>query len=514
MSRSRCHTIIALKQFIQATRDAGYKSITSALAELVDNSFEAGAQRVDIHFSKSDAGEVKVIIRDDGCGMAPSILRLALQFGGSTRFNSRRGTGRYGMGLPNSSLSQARRVEVFTWRKKKSVWWSYLDIDEIVDGAFTEVPKPKRYPSSLFVNGQDSVTGTVVVWSKCDRIEYKYERNFLANVERTIGQLFRQHLWHGKRIYLCGEPVRPVDPLFMRQGNNLIGATPFGPPLQYDVEVSVLATAKRRAVIRITFVELPIEDWHSLSNTEKRAHGISKKAGVSVVRAGREIDQGWFFMGQKRKENYDDWWRCEVSFEPTLDELFGVTNTKQGIRPTETLLNILTPDVERVAHELNSRVRRRYSAVKANHITSGGQLQASSKDYLLEPPAVIFNIKEIDSVGGVLLPQAMATGRKITIPGLHYRFEHRRMDELCFFTPLLARRELIVQLNEDHPFYECVYSPYVQSSNPNIKGMYKILELVILAAARAEFSLPPTDSQNLLKRMREEWGKALATFLE
>jgi hypothetical protein len=100
------------------------------------------------------------------------------------------------------------------------------------------------------------------------------------------------------------------------------------------------------------------------------------------------------------------------------------------------------------------------------------------------------------------------------IPGLRYRIEHSSMDDLCFFTPLLARRELVVLLNEDHPFYECVYSPYVRSSNPNIKGLYKLLELVILAAARAEISLPSTGSHGLIRTMREEWGKALATFLE
>ncbi len=59
------------------------------------------------------------------------------------------------------------------------------------------------------------------------------------------------------------------------------------------------------------------------------------------MRAGREIDRGWYFMGGKRKENYDDWWRCEISFDPSLDELFGVTHSKQEIRPTEALTSIL-----------------------------------------------------------------------------------------------------------------------------------------------------------------------------
>ena len=86
---------------------------------------------------------------------------------------------------------------------------------------------------------------------------------------------------------------------------------------------------------------LPVEEWCSLSNEEKNAHGISKGAGVSVVRGGREIDCGWYFMGSKRKENYDDWWRCEISFSPELDELFGVTHTKQKIYPNEMLESIL-----------------------------------------------------------------------------------------------------------------------------------------------------------------------------
>jgi hypothetical protein len=514
MKKLESHNIIALDHFIQATRDAGYKSITSALAELVDNSFEAGAQNVDIEFSKSEAGEITVTVGDDGCGMTPSVIRLALQFGGSTRFDSRQGIGRYGMGLPNSSLSQARRVDVFTWRKKKSIWWSYLDIDEIIERNLADVPTPKRYKNSLMKNPRRSETGTIVIWSNCDRIEYKSELKFLADIERELGRLFRKHLWLGKRIYLCGKPIRPVDPLFLRKGANLVGALPFGPPLYYEVEVSKPGVKRQRAAVIVNFVELPIEDWHDLSNEQKRSFGISKRAGVSIVRAGREIDYGWFFMGKKRKENYDDWWRCEISFDPILDELFGVTNTKQGIRPTETLINILSPDIERVAHELNSRVRKRYFSVKANLTTSGGQFQASSRDYLLEPPTRAFYAEKSQSGGRLPLPHIIPGVKRSPVPGLYYRIEHKRMDELSFFTPLLAPRELVVLLNEDHPFYECVYTPYVRSSNPNIKGLYKLLELVILAAARAECSVSPTDSQCLIKRMREEWGKALATFLE
>src|SRR5687768_17421345 len=100
--------LIATREFIQATRDAGYRGPVQALAELVDNALQAGSRRVDVSIGGSGgASEVEVL--DDGCGMDRAALASALQFGGSTRFNDRGGLGRFGMGLPNSSLSQARR---------------------------------------------------------------------------------------------------------------------------------------------------------------------------------------------------------------------------------------------------------------------------------------------------------------------------------------------------------------------------------------------------------------------
>src|SRR6185503_9817521 len=129
-----------LEQFIEATRDSGYKSTASSVAELIDNSLEAGATDIEIYFNESSTRQIQVSVRDNGCGMTPAVLRLALRFGGSTRFNSRQGTGRYGMGLPNSSLSRARRVDVYTWRTPKIVWWSYLDVDEVASGKLSSVP--------------------------------------------------------------------------------------------------------------------------------------------------------------------------------------------------------------------------------------------------------------------------------------------------------------------------------------------------------------------------------------
>ncbi len=100
---------------------------------------------------------LRVSILDDGAGMDEDTLTEALRFGGTTRFNSRRGLGRFGMGLPNASLSQARRVDVFTWQKGEPPIASYLDVDQIVSGALIGYPKADKAGSPAPTKTKKSV---------------------------------------------------------------------------------------------------------------------------------------------------------------------------------------------------------------------------------------------------------------------------------------------------------------------------------------------------------------------
>src|SRR5438132_10217543 len=93
--------------FVLATRETGYRNIASAVSELVDNSIQAGARTIDIILRRNADGNrpAAVAVLDDGSGMTARTLTRALQFGGTDRFNDRQGTGRFGMGLPNASVS-------------------------------------------------------------------------------------------------------------------------------------------------------------------------------------------------------------------------------------------------------------------------------------------------------------------------------------------------------------------------------------------------------------------------
>ena len=46
------HSIVALQEFIQATRDSGYKGTASAVSELIDNSLQASATAIYIYLER------------------------------------------------------------------------------------------------------------------------------------------------------------------------------------------------------------------------------------------------------------------------------------------------------------------------------------------------------------------------------------------------------------------------------------------------------------------------------
>jgi hypothetical protein len=494
---SRC-PVVATQTFIAAIRDSGYKGTSWAVAELLDNALEASATVVDVNVLEApDTNERSVIVTDNGRGMHHALMQVALQFGGSTRFNSRQGLGRYGMGLPCSALSQARRVDLYSWQRPGHVWWTYLDIDEIVEKHLDFVPAARQVPKASLPCKMQSEAGTVVVLSKCDRLEYKRTPALVAKLRYELGRIFRRVLTRRTMLRLNGTPIDAVDPLFIA-GSGLTGARPFGPPLELQVRVPGVSASSN---VTVSFSELPVAAWHSLSNKAKRQHAISKGAGVSIVRAGREIDHGWYFMGDKRRENYDDWWRCQIEFEPLLDELFGVTHTKQRINPTDALNEILTPHIEAAAHALNARVRSTFTALREQLHITGASKRAEHTDALLEPPS------------GLSRAARALSPASLHVRGLRYRIRRKELNEQLFIEPALVRSGCLqLDINVRHAFFEAVYEPMSKRDGESVHAL-RTIELLLLAFARAECTLRNRRDRTAVRRLRQGWSGALAAFL-
>ena len=115
-------------------QENGYKSTVSAISEIADNSIQAEATKVDIIIIRNttrDKDEIEeILIADDGIGMSEAVFNKALQMSSGTRGKAKSGMGKYGQGLPNSSISQTRRVEVYT-RKDGTCLYNYIDLVEM-----------------------------------------------------------------------------------------------------------------------------------------------------------------------------------------------------------------------------------------------------------------------------------------------------------------------------------------------------------------------------------------------
>jgi hypothetical protein len=492
---------VSAANFVLATRDTGYKNTALAVAEFVDNSIEAGASSVavDVITGTDALHPTELLITDDGTGMDANTLASALTFGGSSHFGDRLSLGRYGMGLPNAALSRGRRLEVYTWQGPE-ILMARLDVDEIVATGRRTLPPVEEIPGSGVV--PPTPHGTVVRVMRCDRLEYKRVSTLVARLREDLGRIYRRFLASGLNLRVNGEALTAIDPVFLQPSAKFVGGRQFGDTLTYQ-----LRGEGGSGVVEVRFSELPIERWHNLSSEDKRSIGVTNAPCVSIMRADREIDRGWYFMGAKRRQNYDDWWRCDVSFDPSLDELFGITHAKQAISPSEELLRVLVPDLEPIARALNNRVRDQFELVKVATPLGAAEEQAARAETALPAlprrrEAIPEELKELIRN----LPARESTSR------LPYQIVVSELPTTLAFEVVLRRHQLVVVFNARHPLYRDLYGPLALSDAEKDRDVAKRVALAILAAARAEVTARRQNGRAEIRQFRQTWADVLATF--
>jgi hypothetical protein len=209
-------------------------------------------------------------------------------------------------------------------------------------------------------------------------------------------------------------------------------------------------------------------------------------------------------MGRKRRENYDDWWRCEVHYEPVLDEWFGLTHTKQRIRPTVALEEIITPEIEAVARTLNARVRAAFARLKTDSRISPSERRARAGDVLINPPSLFLDR---------LNSRSARRAQTQKLVGLQYNLIQKPLKSTAMFEAVIRGNTVDVQLNTRHAFYEEVYQRIKkQKSLPSCDAL-TLVELLILAYSRAELSVSSETASRYAAKLRFAWGEVLTSFL-
>ena len=107
---------------IKSIAEQGY-SLETALADLIDNSISALANKIEVLTDVSSKECLKMFIVDNGNGMTEKELIQNLQFPSSSVEKKRKETdlGRFGLGLKTASFAQTRKFTVIS-RKKGEVY--------------------------------------------------------------------------------------------------------------------------------------------------------------------------------------------------------------------------------------------------------------------------------------------------------------------------------------------------------------------------------------------------------
>lgn len=360
------------RRLIGSLRDIGY-DLSSALADLVDNSLTAGATRVevDMRFAGVDSW---IRVADNGAGMTRSELDEALRFGTRREYRSD-DLGRYGLGLKLATLSQCRLLTVAsrgTPNGRLSVAQWDLQHVEITDR--WEILRPSAASmDSLVTEPLANSTGTVVFMDELDRV-LRYASPDGTRAEQAFvraSQEIEAHLGMVFHRFLAGEAVRPRPFSIHLNGRRIEAWDPFSrdepATLAIPPRTLHLETDDGRVGVEVRPYILPVEAAFSSPTNHQLAGGPrrwNRQQGLYIYRNDRLIQSGgWSRL--RTPDEHTKLARVSIDFPAVLDGYFALNVAKSQARIPSALRDDLNQIVSGVA-QLAQRAYRSSSAAGAH----------------------------------------------------------------------------------------------------------------------------------------------------
>lgn len=340
VAKSKGHEVIpSAKRLIGSLRDMGY-DFSTAVADLIDNSIEAGATvvNIDVEFDGDDSW---VRIADNGLGMSASQLQEAMRYGSEREYDGDDDLGKFGLGLKTASMSQCQRLVVASKGNLRGEISAFSwDMDHINTTNKWEILKVnKRELKKIVGQYLDKTRGTIIFWQRLDRIlgyKHPYGENakkrmiaMCRELEEHLAMVFHRFLTGevpGKklRIILNGNQVKAWDP-FARNEKKTQVLDPISIRLEHE--------GKAGTIILEPYI-LPHQDDFSSSDAFKQASGPRKwnrQQGFYIYRANRLIQSGGW-SGLKTIDEHLKLARVAISFSPHLDDAFKINVAKMRVQ--------------------------------------------------------------------------------------------------------------------------------------------------------------------------------------
>ncbi|EEX15528.1 hypothetical protein CSE45_2882, partial [Citreicella sp. SE45] len=502
--------------FINSLRDVGYNTSTSALCEHVDNSIQAGATEVRVYFHQTGqrgAYSIDGLVLDNGRGMEPHVLQVAMSFGGSMYYDNRQGIGRFGVGMKTAALSMAPALELYSWTEPGAIYTMTLDVNDISSkmSNLLELPEPQlldALPSSvariltkpmvyprlhadqdLFADDEDELldrmggSGTIIHIPDCDRVTYKKAQTLAEDAIREMSRIYRVQLSQGLRLFVNNRRVHAFDPTYWdlnarhtrveeikEKRSKLIKSWP-------EIQVPVSENSDRTAPVAVRLYMLPIEEWYDLPRkTLKNDLHVFDGHTVSFMRNDREVFSGTVRELAGAGHGDNDWLRLQIDFGGELDEAFGVAMNKQGVRPKKYALDCIREQIREEVTRVRNRTaqfRKERRAMDSGNKVSDAERRAGEADAMqakpLPSPAPT-TPEEAAELDANLRGLAVSLKRKDEtndeaferIKNSKFITTFRHDDYWPFYHVDYQFGKVVLTINTAHPFFSKLYDPIAQ----------------------------------------------------
>jgi hypothetical protein len=320
------------KSHVKTLMRIGY-TMSSAVADILDNSITAGSKRVDI-YSPPGLDEPLISILDDGCGMGTDELIQNMQIGCKDP-SLERGDGdlgRFGSGMKTASFSQARRLTVVSKKEGSEAIAAVWDIDKIeeTNSWCLEVLSAKEISSINGIKIDSSTTqGTQVIWENLaclQRGSHALDPDIeLATRLSTLREYLALHFHRfmdGKNkvsFYLNRNKILPIDP-FMSKSDG------------YQEGRSEKLRCKG-GHIRIQTHVLP--HFNKMDNDAMKglggANGITQNQGLYIYRERRLINAGGW-LGLAKNSQLGALARVQVDVPSSIDNEWSTDVKKSSLQ--------------------------------------------------------------------------------------------------------------------------------------------------------------------------------------
>ena len=426
--------------------------------------------------------------------------------------------------------------------------------------------------------------GTIVVWKEPDQLTYKSPKVLEGHLLDDFGVTYL-FLLEGKELMVNGTLVEPVDPLFLTPRARLYLAQAEGGavdvlalngskvPLTIWARYFVDETTGALRLDKVTdpaTVDSSDPSFRALGaitiRVSRLPYGFAQggkakdipedarqrfeirqsRRGMSFVRAGREIETLDAFPRSSRDKasGLGDWpmlqsyayhWGIEVAFGPEFDDVFGITNDKQRVRPIDDFWRLLTQEgidaLMRRENDWQHKTREEEQRKKKADKAKAANAPTPAEEAAATVPLIVGKKMTVPDRAK---PEARQRAeeeierqvKKTSLPVEEIRKaredeEQRRkikidyFDELHgpFYRPEWVGLQMVVKVNRQHPFFTVCYGEIV-----NLVGGYKAkqaLDVLLIALGKAELELTEDLAIEQYRHMREEvWSRFLALALQ